>query len=165
MIQVAPFAPEHTQGVIEVVLSIQQQEFNLPISLHAQPDLADIGSFYQMGSGNFWVALDTNRVVGTIGLRDIGNRQGALRKLFVAANYRGTTRGVANLLLCHLIDWANMRGLTDVYLGTSEHFRAAHRFYEKNQFNPIERIHLPPSFPVMSVDNRFYRRSLHNCAS
>ena len=33
----------------------------------------------------------------------------------------------------------------------------AHRFYEKNGFEVIPRENLPPSFPVMAVDSRFYR--------
>ena len=66
-----------------------------------------------------------------LGLRDIGNRQGALRKMFVAADYRGATMGVARLLLQTLIDWGQAKGFTDIYLGTTEFFHAAHRFYEK----------------------------------
>lgn len=161
MLQVVPFAPEYTQGVLDVVLSIQQQEFNLPIRLDAQQDLADIGGFYQINSGNFWLALSGHRVVGTLGLRDIGNRQGALRKMFVAADYRGATMGVAHLLLQTLIDWGQAKGFTDIYLGTTEFFHTTHRFYAKNHFTAIERIHLPPAFPIMAVDSRFYRRSVH----
>lgn len=160
MLRVITYTPEHQQGVIDVVLSIQQQEFNLPITLEAQPDLTDITGFYQSGRGNFWVALEGARVNGCIGLRDIGNQQGALRKMFVAAAYRGPTHGVAQLLLDSLLTWAQIQELTDVYLGTTEQFRAAHRFYAKNQFTAIERTSLPPSFPVMTVDTRFYKRSL-----
>ena len=48
-------------------------------------------------------------------------------------------------------------GFRSVYLGTTEAFRAAHRFYEKNGFSEIEKGELPPAFPVMPVDSRFYR--------
>lgn len=160
MIQVVPYTPEHQSAVVDVILSIQQLEFNLPINLSAQPDLTDISRFYQFGRGNFWVALDGAKLVGCVGLRDIGDNQGALRKMFVAAEYRGATRGVAQLLLDNLTAWARMQELTDVYLGTTEQFHAAHRFYAKNHFTAIERISLPMSFPAMSVDTRFYRRSL-----
>lgn len=160
MVRVIQYTPEHQQGVVDVVLSIQQREFNLPITLEAQPDLTDIAGFYQSGRGNFWVALEDARVIGSIGLRDIGDHQGALRKMFVAAEYRGATQGVAQLLLDYLLAWAQIQEFTDVYLGTTEQFRAAHRFYAKNHFNAIERTSLPPSFPVMAVDTRFFLRSL-----
>lgn len=161
MYRVITYTPEHQIGVVDVVLSIQQREFNLPTTLEAQPDLTDITGFYQCGRGNFWVALEGARVIGSIGLRDIGNRQSALRKMFVAAEYRGATQGVAQLLLDNLLAWVQIQEFTEVYLGTTEQFRAAHRFYAKNHFTAIERTSLPPSFPVMTVDTRFYKRSLY----
>ncbi len=63
-----------------------------------QLDLLDIPSFYQNVSGNFWVALLDGEVVGTIGLRDIGNQQGALRKMFVKETHRGKEQGASQLL-------------------------------------------------------------------
>jgi hypothetical protein len=48
----------------------------------------------------------------------------------------------------------------DVYLGTTEKFLAAHRFYERNGFQQIAANELPPSFPKMAQDSRFYRRAL-----
>lgn|GEM_PF-2187351 len=35
-----------------------------------------------------------------------------------------------------------------------------HRFYEKHGFERIEKSGLPPAFPVMAVDNVFYRKRL-----
>jgi len=83
LIQIVPFQPRFAAGVVAVILPIQQTEFAIPISLEAQPDIQDIGAFYQHGDGNFWVALADGEVVGTLGLLDIGNRQAALRKMFV----------------------------------------------------------------------------------
>jgi RimJ/RimL family protein N-acetyltransferase len=164
MFFIRPYRPEDAQAIAQLILPIQQQEFNLPINLAAQPDLLEIDNYYQAGRGNFWLALKDNQVIGTIGLRDIGNGQGALRKMFVAFEYRGAPLGVANLLLGTLIEWAEARKIGDVYLGTTEYFQAAHRFYEKNHFTAIARELLPPSFPLMAVDSKFYQRSLLNCA-
>ncbi len=63
-------------------------------------------------------------------------------------------------LLETLLAWAAARGVKDVFLGTTEKFRAAHRFYERNGFQLIAADELPPSFPKMAVDTRFYRRTL-----
>jgi len=156
MIQIQAYSPEHAAGVIDVILPIQQQEFGIPITLEGQPDLQDIAGFYQKGRGNFWVALDEGRVVGTISLLDIGNDQVALRKMFVAASYRGREYGTAARLLEGAIAWARQQGVRQIYLGTTAKFLAAHRFYEKNGFRLIEKTELPPAFPVMVVDTRFY---------
>ena len=156
MIEIQAYRPEHAQGVVEVILPIQQEEFGIPITLEGQPDLKDIAGFYQKGHGNFWVALDGGKVVGTISLLDIGNAQVALRKMFVAASHRGKEHGTAARLLEGAIAWARAQGVRQIFLGTTDKFLAAHRFYEKNGFRLIEKSTLPPAFPVMVVDSRFY---------
>lgn len=161
MIVVLPYCDDHAQGIASVILPIQQQEFGIPITLEAQPDLMDIPGFYQTGSGNFWVAVGGQRIIGTIALLDIGNRQAALRKMFVAASHRGHEHGVAKALLEALITWASSKGISELFLGTTDKFLAAHRFYEKNNFNEVPKSSLPDAFPIMAVDSKFYRRTLH----
>ena len=158
MIEVVPFAPSHHAGVIDVILSIQRDEFGVPITLDEQPDLLDIPGFYQLGGGNFWVALAVGEVVATIALRDIGDHQGALRKMFVKPAYRGKEKGVAQRLLEHLVSSATSAGIHDLFLGTIDAFVAAHRFYEKNGFVQVSAATLPKAFPLMGVDTRFYHR-------
>jgi N-acetylglutamate synthase-like GNAT family acetyltransferase len=157
MIKIVPFSDHHVSGVVEVILPIQQSEFNIPITLDAQPDLLDIPGFYQKGRGNFWVALHGSEIVGTIALLDIGGGQGALRKMFVKEKFRGAMHGVAHRLLVVLLDWCKLHDVHELYLGTTAKFLAAHHFYEKNGFSEIEQSKLPASFPVMSVDTKFYK--------
>ncbi|MGC8035309.1 GNAT family N-acetyltransferase, partial [Salmonella enterica] len=88
---------------------------------------------------NFWVAVDVGKVVGTISLLDIGNAQVALRKMFVAASHRGKEHGTAARLLEGAIAWARAQGVRQIFLGTTDKFLAAHRFYEKNGFRLIEK--------------------------
>lgn len=149
-------------AVLELILPIQQTEFGIAISIEDQPDLLNIAQFYQTGAGNFWLAstLAADTVVGSIALLDIGAGQAALRKMFVATDYRGSEHGVASKLLQHAVAWAKEHDLQDIFLGTTEQFHAAHRFYEKNGFLKISRQALPPSFPVMRVDTVFYHLSL-----
>ena len=160
MVQIVPFSQFHADGVVSVILPIQQSEFEIPITLEAQPDLQDIAGFYQRGTGNFWVALDAGAVVGTLALLDIGNGQAALRKMFVASSHRGPQHGVAKELLQTLLTWCRARGVREVFLGTTAKFLAAHRFYEKNGFHELAKEALPESFPVMVVDTKFYRLAL-----
>ena len=94
-VQVRPFEPHDKQAVAAVILPIQQLEFGIPITFEVQSDLSDITGFYQWGNGNFWVVVANGKVVGTIGLLDIGNHEAALRKMFVAAAYRGREHGAA----------------------------------------------------------------------
>ena len=156
-IVIKPYFETYKDQVIQLILQIQTEEFGIPISIKDQPDLEQISQFYQKGYGNFWVALDTDRVVGTAALIDIGKRQTALRKMFVDNDYRGKNKGVAKALLDALIAWCNLKKIHEIYLGTTSAYLAAHRFYEKNGFQEISKEELPKAFPVMQVDTKFYR--------
>jgi N-acetylglutamate synthase-like GNAT family acetyltransferase len=155
-IQISRFEPADQQGVIEVIVPIQREEFGIAITAEEQPDLQAIPDFYQVGTGDFWVAKQGTKLIGTIGLKDIGAHQAALRKMFVAAPFRGREFGVAALLLNRLLEEAERRGVKDIYLGTTDKFLAAHRFYEKHGFVEVTKTGLPESFPVMVVDSKFY---------
>jgi N-acetylglutamate synthase-like GNAT family acetyltransferase len=158
MIEIVTYSASLQQPVVDLILKIQREEFAFDIAAHDQPDLLDISNFYQTGSGNFWVALSAGEPIGTVALRDIGNHQGALRKMFVKATHRGREQGVAARLLAQLIESAKAHRVQEVFLGTTEKFLAAHRFYEKNGFTQVPPETLPSAFPRMSLDTRFYRR-------
>ncbi|MET3134115.1 N-acetylglutamate synthase-like GNAT family acetyltransferase [Oxalobacteraceae bacterium GrIS 1.11] len=160
MIAIVPYESCHADGVAALILAIQQAEFGLPMTLAGQSDLSNIAAYYQHGIGNFWVAQDGERVVGTVAAKDIGDGQVALRKLFVDAAHRGPGHGVGQRLLDTLLAWCRARDAARIYLGTTAQFLAAQRFYEKNGFEAIGRDQLPPAFPVMEVDSTFYRRAL-----
>jgi len=157
---IRPFRPADEPAVLDVILPIQQAEFGIAITAADQPDLRDIPGFYQSGRGAFLVAELDGAVIGTIGLRDIGNGQGALRKMFVKAAFRGREFGVAQALLDRLLATARAAGVAQVILGTTDKFLAAHRFYEKHGFVRVAPEDLPPAFPRMAVDSRFYVRGL-----
>ena len=160
IINIKKYSPIYQNDVISLVLSIQQQEFNIPVTLEDQPDLQNIDQFFQHGNGNFWVATIDNNVIGTISLVDIGDKQGALRKMFVKEGFRGAAFGAGQALLNTVFEWAKEKQLTHIFLGTTEKYLAAHRFYEKNDYVEVETSQLPSAFPLVSVDTIFYRLAL-----
>lgn len=159
-IRILRFAPGDEVGIAALILPIQREEFGIAITAEDQPDLRTIPAFYQSGAGDFWVAKDGSRIVGTVALKDIGDGMGALRKMFVAGTHRGRGAGVAAGLLETLLEAAQLRGVRQIYLGTTDKFLAAHRFYEKHGFARVAERDLPASFPRMAVDTRFYRIAL-----
>ena len=159
-VNIEKYTDNHKKEVADLILSIQKSEFGIPITLEMQPDLNEIPKFYQTNNGNFWIAKLGEEIVGTISLLDIGNRNAALRKMFVNKNYRGKEFGVGQKLLATLINWARQKGVEEIFLGTTEKFVRAQRFYEKNSFKEIEKMELPDNFPVMEVDIKFYRLSI-----
>ncbi len=163
IIEVRPYESQDKEQILDLILTIQRKEFGILITAEQQPDLSDIPFFYQHGTGNFWSAICKNtttgksKVVGTISLLDIGNDQAALRKMFVAKEYRGSTYGTAEKLLSALLNWYREKELKDVFLGTTSRFIAAHKFYEKNGFLEVPKEQLPDQFPIMNVDSKFYQ--------
>ena len=157
---VRPVAPHDLAQVAPLVSGIQRGEFAVPVTIDEQPDLLDPIGFFRHRAGDFWVALDGDLVIGTIGVLDVGGGLGVLRKMFVAAEYRGAAIGTAQLLLETVLAHVDASGLDEIVLGTTAAYHAAHRFYEKNDFAEVSVAELPAGFPRMAVDTKFYRRRL-----
>jgi N-acetylglutamate synthase-like GNAT family acetyltransferase len=150
------YQEKYKEGIVQLILNIQQNEFNVPVTINDQPDLLDIENVYCRKGGNFWVAVENKQTIGTIALIDMGNGQAALRKMFVHAAYRGKEKGIGQLLLNTLLGWCKQKGINEVYLGTVEQLYAAKRFYERNGFVKVEKGTLPETFPLMPVDTEFF---------
>ena len=154
---ISTFEPAYQQQVIDLILHIQQHEFNVPVTIADQPDLLSIKEVYCHGNGNFWVATLDGQLIGTIALIDFGQHRGALRKMFVDASYRGKQWRIGQQLLDLVAAWCKEKDIREIFLGTFHKLMAAQRFYLKNNFEWVEKDALPEQFPLMAVDNRFFK--------
>ncbi len=159
MSEVRPFQPSDHDAVVALVLDAQQREFGIAITYDDQPDLQDPLGFFD---GRFWVAHEGGEVTGCVGLLDVGEGTGVVRKMFVDPARRGA--GDAQALLATLVDAARADGMVELLLGTTSAYHAAHRFYEKSGFVRVEPDDLPERFPRVAVDSRFYRLALAGSA-
>ncbi|MFD2147597.1 GNAT family N-acetyltransferase [Mucilaginibacter antarcticus] len=161
IVTIRPINNDYCPQVIDIVLTIQQVEFSLPITIEDQPDLRDIEANYHQGGGNFWGAFLDDELIGTIALINGGQGLGAIRKMFVKQAYRGKALSVAQQLLNTLLQYSGDNNFTDFYLGTVPPLKAAHRFYERNGFLSTRADDLPLHFPRMAADSMFYRLHLN----
>lgn len=159
MISIIEYNDAFQNRVVDLILTIQQKEFGVAVTLEDQPDLLHINDFYRKGKGNFWLAVENEKLLGTVGLVDMLDGNLALRKMFVEASSRGRDKGIASLLLQEVFAWGRLKSIHHIFLGTVDILKAAHRFYEKNGFTKIELKDLPVSFPRMQVDSIFYQYS------
>jgi putative acetyltransferase len=159
-IVIRPYQDKDQKSVIDLILTIQQKEFNVPIDLERQPDLLIIPAYYQIKKGNFWVAIVDEKVVGSIALIDCGEGVGCIRKMFVNKDFRGKTLNIAQNLLNLLMESARDNEFKGLYLGTIARLEAAIRFYERNGWSLIPKANLPSSFPIMPVDTHFFQIEL-----
>jgi GNAT superfamily N-acetyltransferase len=157
---IIPIENKYENVIADLIINIQQKEFNVPITLEDQPDLFDIQNFYHVGGGGFWGAFVNDELVGTIALVKFANDKAAIRKMFVKKEFRGKEFSIAQKLLENLIEYCKENKIDDLYLGTVSILKAALRFYEKNGFEYIEKENLPKTFPLMAPDNTFCHLNL-----
>lgn len=138
-IQIVKFNPIYSKKIYSFVMDIKVNELGWK---NDATDLLSIEKIYLSGNGNFWVALDSDKVIGTIALEDMKEKQGYLQRMYLAKKYRGT--GLATELLNNLLKFARARGFKEIYLGTTNVAKRAIRFYEKNGF--IRIASLPEKF-------------------
>ncbi|RUT69238.1 GNAT family N-acetyltransferase [Flavobacterium cupreum] len=152
---------EYEKEIVDLILNIQQKEFNVPITLEDQPDLLNIKDFYFESGGCFLGAFIDGKLVGTIALVKFSAEAGAIRKMFVRKEFRGKEYSIAQQLLEQLIQYSEENGLKNLYLGTVTILQAALRFYERNNFITIPKETLPDDFPIMRPDNVFCHLQLN----
>ncbi len=93
------FRSTDAEGAVSLVLGIQNDEYQLNLSIGDQKDLTDIEAYYGAQGGAFLVAESSAGViVRTIGLMRLRKHLGVMKKFFVAPPYRGKERGVAMAL-------------------------------------------------------------------
>ncbi|PKB17279.1 GNAT family N-acetyltransferase [Flavobacterium sp. 5] len=159
---IQPIQNEYEKQIVDLILNIQQNEFNVPITLEDQPDLLNIKNFYYQSGGCFLGAFIDGKLVGTIALVKFNKEAGAIRKMFVVKEYRGKQYNIGQQLLEKLIIYSKENGLKDLYLGTVSKLHAALRFYERNNFIRIHKEELPDDFPLMKPDNIFCQLQLNS---
>lgn len=156
------FEEKYQQQVKDMVLSIQNGEFNLGLTAQRQPDLHDLKAFYNDKGNWLWVATNTkDEVIGTIGLERLNDSQAVLRKMFIKKEYRGKALGLASNLLEILLQEARNQQFKEILLDTPLVTHAAHRFYERNGFELISNDLVPDNYILpKGIKLKIYRLSL-----
>ena len=137
------------EEIAALILGIQNGEAGLDLTVADQPDLTDIVEAY--AQGGFWVALDGDVIVGTIGLLVYG-AVGVLKKFFVAARFRGRP-GPATSLFEALLERAHSLGLTEIVLDTPRVATRSHGFYARAGFRPVTVEDLPNGYAYPDRDS------------
>jgi len=151
-------------AVSALVLGIQNDEFDLGLSICDQKDLADIDGYYLRGHGTFLVAEnESSAIIGTIGLLRLRPDLGVMKKFFVAAASRGKAHGVAGALYDAFLDFARSAGIRQVVLDTPSAATRSHGFYRSVGFVQIERAELPVMYDFPERDTLFFRLEIRAC--
>lgn len=135
-LRIIKYNSKYKNKVIELIGNILRELKVIPFSPKPldDEDLYQIPSIYK-NRGCFWLALEGEQLVGTIGIKETNKDKAKLKRMFVDKKYRGT--GIAKLLLDTAINFAKFNKYKEIVLNTHINMKRAHGFYEKNGFVKI----------------------------
>ncbi len=154
ILKIETYSGKYDDKIISLILSIQNDEAKIGLSLQEQPDLLDIYHSYQQNGGEFWIALSGGRVIGTIGLMLKENYCAVMKKFFVEKAFRSQKVGLS--LYNELLKFAVSKGVHHILLDTPAVAHASHRFYEKAGFRKIGATELPVPYSYPDRDSILY---------
>jgi ribosomal protein S18 acetylase RimI-like enzyme len=131
-VRVEPYAPVHQAGFARLVSGVLS-ELGFALDDRLDADLGAPEACYDA----IWVALDGDRVVGSVAMRKLaGARPGMfeaeLKRMYLLREYRGL--GLGRSLLGLALAWARREGAVAVRLDTGADMAAAQHFYEAAGF-------------------------------
>ena len=131
--QIRTFQPKDTKHIVDLIDKVLKDIEVIPASDPRidDEDLFKIPQVY-FGKGRFWVAIENNKIIGTVAIRDMGDNIAKLNRMFVDINYHGS--GVGQQLLNTAINFTKSQNYSEIILNTSLLMHRAHHFYEKNGF-------------------------------
>lgn len=156
MVEIKEYSDADRDEIIALVLHCQNDGTRPLVSVENQPELLCIKEKYMNTGGNFWVAKEEGKVAGSIGLMNVGNGLGILKKFFVYELYRGKPHNLGRRLYATLLDFAQRNGFQQIILDTPKNTDRAHKFYEKAGFRKIEKEELPVAYDYPYEDSDFF---------
>ncbi len=148
------YSGRYDNEIISLILSIQNDEAKIGLSLQEQPDLLDIRRSYQQSGGEFWIALSDGKVIGTIGLIIKENYCAIMKKFFVKKEFRSHKVGLS--LYNELLKYAVSKNIHHIILDTPAVASTSHIFYEKAGFRKIGAADLPIEYSYPDRDSILY---------
>jgi putative acetyltransferase len=127
-VEIRPYEAADQADFAQLVATVLT-EYGFSVDPILEADLEHPEISYQ----GVWVAIDKDRLVGSVAIRFLDDVKTAeLKRMYLQPEYRG--RGLGRTLLNHAIRWAKDRGCQVVVLDTSTAMTAAQGLYESAGF-------------------------------
>jgi putative acetyltransferase len=128
-VDIRSYEPADQAGFAQLVATVLT-EYGFSVDPILEADLEHPETSYQ----SVWVAIDNDRLVGSVAIRFLDDvRTAELKRMYLQPEYRG--RGLGRTLLNHAIRWAKDRGCQAIVLDTSTTMTAAQGLYESAGFS------------------------------
>jgi len=134
-ITIRPFAERDASEVRELFIAVNQllsppdlrEAFEAYIKQALAQEIDRIAAYYSERNGDFWVAVQNDRVVGTFGLERASSEAMELRRMYVDPAARRA--GIGRRMLCFAEEECRRRGAARLDLSTAEIQEAALALY------------------------------------
>jgi len=137
MIKIIPFNEKYRDNVISLILDIYENE--LDFKGYDRPDIYNITDTYQKNhNSNFWVAINNNEIVGTVGVLGKTEELVYLKRMVVKKGFR--RQGLGQQLLQTALTFSKNHGFKTIYAGTVKENQNVINFYKNRGFDYSEDV-------------------------
>lgn len=140
MTSIRRYLPEDGSPVKHLISGIMNGEFSDAKTAYPTDDLEDIPHSYGGIGEAFFVAVNGNKIIGTVGIKKEDERVALMRRLFVASPYRRQQIGLK--LIDRALQFCNEVGYQEVIFKTTSNMEGAIRACEKKGFVQRAKIKL-----------------------
>lgn len=134
MIRIIPFSNIYQEKTYQFIwdnmIDVLKKEL-IKLKEELKP-LENIEKNYIEGGGNFWLAMDSNKIVGTVGLMKKNNEIYELKRFYIDSDYR--RQKIGSKLYNKLELFARKKNVKYIQLNSSKQLKGAHQFYLNNDF-------------------------------
>lgn len=140
MVKIRKFQPGDEQAVKDLIAGIMNQEFPQSLSAFPLDDLNHIQDVYGKLGEAFFVAEDSHKIIGTVGVKREDDRIALLRRIFVAPEYRKQKIGVQ--LVERTIEFCKEVGYQEIVFKSSSKMDGAIRLCQKKGFHQRAKLEM-----------------------
>ena len=128
--------------ILRLINDIMSSEFGNDSSAYPTQDLEELTQSYgELGEG-FFVALDGDKIIGTVGIKKEDERIALLRRLFVSSPYRRRKIGLE--LIEHALKFCHEVGYNEVIFKTTSTMTSAIELCKSRGFVQRAKLELGP---------------------
>jgi N-acetylglutamate synthase-like GNAT family acetyltransferase len=152
--------PKTTAEIVDLVNFCQNIEAGLGLTMAEQYDLFEIEDHYQKIGGQFWTAIEDDKVVGTISLLPLNSDTAVLKKFFTYPDFRGEPEYLGKKLYEEFIEFAKEHNFKTIVLDSPGSQKRAHHFYRNQGFKEVTEDELTVSWSYPHSNSKFFQSEL-----
>jgi len=133
--EIRPFVEDDRYEVATLVRQVLEEYGLLSDPGSLTSEIAKLSKRYEAGGAGFWVLLEDGKVVGTVGIRPLGEFTAEIEKLYLSTRTRG--KGFGRALLNFVEDQAKKEGFRRLFISCPKKFEKSKNFFQLAQYRLV----------------------------